>query len=436
MNLLPLSDILVAANRQRQAITPADIGELADSIERVGLLQPIVVERRYNFKSSLHEVHLRAGERRIRAVTLLHSQNTPIRHGHETLPLGTIPIVNFPDLDELTAFDIELDENIKRRDLTWQEKDAAYARRHAIAVKHNPNPTEAIRETLAAIQRVSPSEIKTGLTDAHQAILVGNALSDPEVAKAKSHKEAVKILTRKLRKAEDAATPPADDPHFILGEAITVIDTLPDAYFDCIVSDPIYGMGISQLSYQNSSEQEYDDTYETWAPLVRNLFSGLQRVLKPDAHGYLFCAFERFTELAAVARDAGFEVFPRPLIWDRSPDGRLTTPEKWPRRCYECILYFRRGNRDLYEVRGDVLRYPADRDERNYHGAKKPWSLVADLMERSTRPGGRVLDPFAGSAAVARAGRLLSREVWSIEMDPGYFALGQKLLQEMKDESF
>lgn len=77
-----------------------------------------------------------------------------------------------------------------------------------------------------------------------------------------------------------------------------------------------------------------------------------------------------------------------------------------------------------------MLRYPADRDQGNYHGAKKPVDLYLDLLQRIVRPGDRVVDPFAGSGPLLRAGKKLSLETVLIEKDPAYFGLIQKLAEE------
>lgn len=430
-----LSGLTIAPDRQRgadsPAMAPAAIAALADSIEARGLMQPLVVEWATDGRTIL-----RAGERRSKAIGLLYAQNIPIRFGSNPVPLGEVPVVEYRDLTPLEAFLVELEENEKREPLTLQEKARAYATLHSLLSPKAESPRQALVETYAAYTHIPPSDADTRarevggvLKDTHQLVVIGQHLDDPDVAKAKTQREAVKIISRKARKAEDAKALLVHSDTAILGDAIEVLSSLPDGSFHGIVSDPPYGIGITQMSYQNSSEQKYDDSYENWLVLIPRLLGELGRVLTPDTHGYLFCDFNRFGELVGFLDDAGFESYSRPLIWDRSPDGRLTTAEKWPRRTYECIVYFRRGNRDLLEVRGDVLRYSADRDQGNYHGAKKPVELCADLITRSFRAGEKILDPFAGSFAVARAGKRLNVGVLSIEGDPAYHSLGTKLLE-------
>lgn len=422
MKMIPIDSITVPADRQR----PLDnefVGGLADSIMRNGLLQAIVVE------DGPQGPILRAGEHRLAAVRLLGALGEGYYHGSLAVPKGQIPCVSYSDLTPLQAFELELEENFRRNPLTWQEQAAAFAKLHALKAPAAPNKVEAVRETLAAFNQVAPEEQKTGIHVAHQRIIVGQNLDKPEVAKAKSEREAIKILSRMVRKEEDVErAAKVAIPNFFLGDCLDLLPTFPSNFFDALVTDPPYGIGIEQFSTQSSSEQEYDDTYESWAQLMVKLIPELARVMKADSHGYMFCDFSRFSELQFFL-EPHFECYSRPLIWDRTPDGRLPAPEKWPRRVYECILYFRRGNRSLLEVRGDVLRYPADRDQTNYHGAKKPVDLYIDLLQRSTRPGDRFLDPFGGGGVALRAGQKCSREAWVIEKDPAYYSLSQTLLE-------
>src|SRR6266852_2855351 len=76
-----------------------DIEDLASSISRLGLLQPIVLDDHNN---------LIAGGRRLAAC--MH------------LGMESIAAVRKRDLSEADKKEIELEENIKRKDLTWQEE--------------------------------------------------------------------------------------------------------------------------------------------------------------------------------------------------------------------------------------------------------------------------------------------------------------------------
>lgn len=420
MQRIKREQLTIAPDRQRGNLLPEHIAEKADSIRKIGLLHPPVcsiVDGR---------IELRAGETRLAGIDMLAAEGESFTCGTEVFPPGELPITLMSELTPIQAFEVELEENVKRQPLPWQREAEAYAKLHKLKLAAGLAGRDALRETQATIARIAPGEVKK-LAEVHQAILLGDHMDNPEVAKAANRRDALKVIARVLRKEEDkaaAAPPPASIIH---GDAIEVLRTLPDAHFDAIVTDPPYGVEIEQLSYQKSSEQKYDDTYDNWCELMAALWPELRRVLKPNASGYMFCDLSNFASLVKEAKRQGFECYPKPLIWDRSPDGRLTTPEKWPRRCYECLLYFRRGDRPLYEIRGDVLHYPADHNEENYHGAKKPVALFVDLLERVCRPGDRVLDAFAGSGPLLRAAKHIAIDPWCIEGNDAYFNLMLRL---------
>jgi site-specific DNA-methyltransferase (adenine-specific) len=423
---IPRSTLHIAPDRQRGNVTPEAIGALADSIERHSLLHPPVVR-----EISPGAYALVAGETRLRAIDSIHAEARPVRCGGTVCTPGTIPVTPLSELTPLQAFEAELEENVRRTALPWQKEVEATAKLHKLKLAAGLSHREALRETASTMTALQQLKDVRSVGDIHKALLLNEHRDDPTITKAKTQSEAVRALAKKLQKQEDNAAAPVafDLSSFRNEDCLEVLAALPDASFDAIVSDPPYGIGVQQMSWQ-TSEQEYDDSPEEWSRLMDGLWEELPRVLKPDSAGFLFCDWSRFAELAQRARAAGFETYPRPFIWDRAPYGRFTEPDKWPRRVYECILYFRRGLHVLQARRDDVLRYPADRAQDNYHGAKKPTALFVDLCERLVRPGEAVLDPFAGSGPLSRAAKQLNLRHLSIERDPTYYALMLRLYEE------
>ena len=107
---IPLAEIDLNPDQPRQHFDPETLGELAASIERHGLIQPVTVKRLEGNERYL----LVAGERRYRAHQML---------GREEI----LAIVTAGDPDE-----ISLIENIQRQDLHPLEEAAAYARMMAL----------------------------------------------------------------------------------------------------------------------------------------------------------------------------------------------------------------------------------------------------------------------------------------------------------------
>jgi hypothetical protein len=70
-----------------------------------------------------------------------------------------------------------------------------------------------------------------------------------------------------------------------------------------------------------------------------------------------------------------------------------------------------------------------DRGENNIHPCVKPQMLMRWLCRLSCRPGGTILDPFAGSGTTLRAARSEGFSAIGIESDPDYYALAARLLR-------
>lgn len=54
------------------------------------------------------------------------------------------------------------------------------------------------------------------------------------------------------------------------------------------------------------------------------------------------------------------------------------------------------------------------------HPTMKPVPLFARLMRNSSRPGERILDPFAGSGTTVIAAEQMGRRAMALELDPRY----------------
>lgn len=105
---LPVNNIEANSVQPRKAINNKELEELAESVSKHGILQPILVRR-----GSSDKFQIIAGERRWRAAKLAN--------------FITIPAI-IKDNDEKTLFEISIIENIQREDLKPLEEAEAYSR--------------------------------------------------------------------------------------------------------------------------------------------------------------------------------------------------------------------------------------------------------------------------------------------------------------------
>lgn len=428
--------------------------ELTESIRDRGLMHAPVI------RNEAGELVLVAGERRMRAIKDLHDLGDTLRYNGQVIPEGSIPVVTLGELSILEAEEAELDENLKRTNLTWQEHAEAVKRLHDLRGRQAeaaaladlvradgsapadgpwPFPKHTVADTALEIHGRSDGSYQDTV---RKEIIVAQNLHRPEIAKAKSADEAFKILKRSeeaTRNRELAASVGAtfsSAAHQIFNDDCLHWMGKPEraGVFDVIVTDPPYGMdadgfgdGAGRLS---GIEHHYDDSYPHWKSLMFNWATASFRVTKPQAHAYVFCDIDRFHELKGFMVQAGWYVFRTPLINFKINSGRVPLPDRGPRRQYEIILYAIKGNMPVTHIYPDVIQTSAD--ENLTHGAQKPVELYKNLLQRSVRPGMQVLDSFGGTGPLIDAAHEFKCYATVVEQNPEYYGLCLKRAKALK----
>jgi ParB/RepB/Spo0J family partition protein len=444
MQLTPIDQIKVPSNRQRRQFDERALQELSSSIAgAAGLLQPIVVRP----TDQSGEFSLVAGERRLRAVQQLHFLSKQFVFEGSQVPRGLVPTVLVGELSEIDAYEAELDENIRRIDLTWQEKAAAVARlsnlrtQQATATGANPPTTADIaREVYPQTADKSGAQMGSRGEAVRRDLIVAKHLDDPDIKGAKTADDAFKILRRKeeVRKntelaATIGATFTAAVHRALNTDCIAWLQQQAPDQFDVICSDPPYGMGADTFGDSGGlahGAHFYDDSYENWKKLLTAFAPLAFKVCKPQSHMYLFCDFDRYHELKEILESEGWQVFRTPLVWVKPGGARLPWVDFGPQRKYELCLYANKGRKPVTRIFPDVVSF--NPDENRGHPAQKPVDLFIDLLKRSVAPGDKVLDPFAGSGPIFPAAHNLKVEATGIELEPSAYAICCKRIEELK----
>jgi site-specific DNA-methyltransferase (adenine-specific) len=187
-------------------------------------------------------------------------------------------------------------------------------------------------------------------------------------------------------------------------DAREFLRTVPDESVDLIVTDPPYHFERGGTYFREWFAELAD---EEWPAI----FAELYRVLRRDAHAYVFCDPRTLPIFNAAAEAAGFRVR-TPLVWDKCS---IALGSCWRAR-YEHIAWYEKGCRTgNYNNRSNVLAAP--RVARGYP-TEKPVALLRELIAQASAPGELVLDPFCGSGNVGRAGRELRRKVLLCDVRP------------------
>jgi DNA modification methylase len=430
LHVVDIHELFIPENRQRREFRAEEISKLADSISQNGLIQPPVVRL-----DDQNHLVLVAGERRIKAMIYVWNFGQAVRCGIHEFPEGKIPCVFQGDMDPLAAFEMELEENIRRLDLTWQEKAEAtsklYELRKLQAEKRGeppPTPLEISRET------------GSNDDDTRKELIVSRHLRDPDIAKAKSADEAFKILKRKedtKRNADLAITVgltfTADAHRVIHGDCLELMKTLPPESIDVILTDPPYGIDADQYGDsggRTGGSHFYDDSFDTWTSIMKVFSVESFRLAKPLAHAYVFCDIDNFIFLKSYMAAGGWRVFRTPIIWHNPTSMRAPWPEHGPQRKYQLCLYAVKGDRHVLQLYPDLVTFQSD--ENLGHQAQKPVALYQDLLRRSVRAGDTILDPFCGSGPVFPAAHAFKCTAIGIELDDSAYGIAVKRVQDLR----
>ena len=214
-----------------------------------------------------------------------------------------------------------------------------------------------------------------------------------------------------------------------VNDAVTWLASQPAAAIDLLITDPAYeslekhrAIGTTtRLKHSKSSSNDWFKVFPN--SRFGELFTQVFRVLKPNAHFYLFCDAETMFVAKPEAERAGFR-FWKPLVWDKRTIGM----GYHYRARYEFILFFEKGKRRLNDLGvADVITVP------RIHGgypAEKPVAVSEVLVSQSSQPGDVVADPFMGSGSVGVAALKSGRRFQGNDLNPDAVALSAQRLRE------
>lgn len=426
--LVPLAEIRVPLDRQRTRMDPTALNELSTSIQLNGLLHPPVIGL------SPEGYTLIAGGRRLAAIELIYAMGEQFAYSVSTVPVGMVPVTALEDLTPLQLMELELEENIRREDLSWQDRAAATARiadikREIAGEKGAPEPsTRQIAEETGRAHDVVQSDLD-----------LARNLADPDVAKAATKKEALKILKRKVQAEANTKLAEAVGRDHATGrmkvfqaDCLEWMREASPEQFDVILTDPPYGMGADQFGDSGgvaAGAHGYRDDANTFIGLMERLPEALWAVAKPEAHLYLFCDIGWFQFISDCLTNVGWRVHRTPLIWHKPNGLRAPWPEHGPWRRYETLVYAIKGDRKTTGLYPDLVTVPAD--DNLGHAAQKPVALYEDLLRRSVRPGDSVFDPFCGSGPIFAAAQSLSCYATGVEMDASAYGISLKRIADL-----
>lgn len=463
-----IADIWVARDdRQRRNFETSD---LEFSITKRGLMNPIIISPSSN-PDFLWE--LKAGERRLTACKKL---------GHEKILARKVS-----DLDPIEAQIIELEENVKRLDLEWQDAVSGVAKIHSLFLQTDPDWTR--------VKTATECGLSEGVVSMYMS--VWEEFDNPKIREAGTAREAYNLLKRRNQRQAGAAlqelleagdvvpteptvelTPaqqqevkvlkelgeplpphlkvapkPKPVPAPVYPESIlhtSFLDWAPKyegQKFNLIHCDFPYGVDLFSgpqgrgAELGESGRVGYKDTPDVYWELVRSLCSNLNRVMSASAHlmFWLSADYRIISETIKLFNELApslvFQKFP--LIWSKSDNAGIASDSRMgPRHTYEACLMATRGSRQIAKVKSDAYHSPTNKD---LHPSTKPEPMLRHFMEMLVDESTTLLDPTCGSGASLRAAESLgAKQVLGLEIDkqfvdPARLALKQSRAKRLAE---
>lgn len=421
-------DITINNELPRQRKDIGDINELANSFKRFGQIQPIVINRNNE---------LIVGGRRLAACMVA----------------GIKVKACYKDtVDTVLMREMELEENLQRKDLTPAEEALAVAELVTIKQTLYGKSTSG-REGGFSLDDVAASINKSrGYIIEKQQLAVA-VTEFPDLAKlttASDIKKAYKAVERVARQVDALASYEATitkSNEFILVNrpAESYLKGLGSESIDLFFTDPPYGIDIHDIALTLGGETggditttstKYEDNWDAAKALLEVLIQESYRITKDTGHAYFFCGRDRFIFqwIYDTMTAAGWIVLKWPIIWVKRETGQNNQPDYWPSSAYEAILFARKPNsRIVIPGKPDWIQCDPVLSSIRVHQAEKPVLLCKELISRVCMPGQYLVDPCMGSGSIIEAGVQMKVLSMGCEKELESYAMAVSRLTKMKE---
>ena len=376
-------DDIIVKDRYRE--DKGDIAGLAEDIKRVGLIQPITIDSRR---------HLVAGERRLLA--------------HKHLGLTSIRVIVRPYKDEVDAKEVELIENVARKDMTWQE--VCKLEKEIFDLKSKKG--KWTQKQQADMLKSSPMSVSRNIRMAEALDML------PDLARSSNFDEAWKeykkieedavvgMLQHKAPEAIKKASRWADD-HYHVGDAFEGMAKCRDNLVHFAEIDPPYGVELDRRKSRNNKPgmEEYNEIdADEYLAFYTRTAAEVFRILKPDSFAVFWYGWDWHADIMAILQSVGFKIPTIPAIWAKGNVGQTASPDTTLGSCHEPFFLARKGTPKLRKPgRGNVFDFRPISPSAKIHATERPVELMEEIINTCLFPGSSIMIPFLGSGATLRA---------------------------------
>lgn len=455
-------DKVKISNRLRETSEEA-VTELAQSIREIGLLHPITIDNRGT---------LIAGAHRLAAYKRLASQYP------EDERWQSIPYLK-PELDKVNAADkrkIELEENLKRTQMTWQERALGLLEYHKLAQASSAKKGEKWTEQQTAnlfgvskthfnsLKRIaerlkrskddpmwqidSPTEAirllfeeqKEKTTKKIAELNKGYShKTDPDTSNAQdSLVGGASSLSSSLPSHHSSTTNPSLLPPvsslsnlYYHGDCLEIIESLAGK-FDHIITDPPYAIDMDNFMNEESIKNVKEEhKVEPNMQLLKDFLNVAYKAAKDYSFLCMWYDVEHHETLVNEATKAGWIVCRWPFIWCKtSPCINRVAQYNITKATEQCLI-MRKSSKAVLAMKQSKNFILANRGEVSVeHPFGKPKEVWNYLIDTVSIEGQTILDPFAGCGSSLLAMLQAGRKPIGIELREEHIVNGINWLEK------
>lgn len=445
---LPITSIVVGERLRKDSTAVREkVEEIAKSIKTMGPLQPILLDDKDN---------LIDGGCRYEAYTLLGAEE--------------VPVVRRSRIKASTKFMLEVEANLRRSDLTWQEKV------EAIGKVHDMKEEEAEKASEEWGQRATGSLLKMSVASINNALTVWKALKkgDEEVKGCENLSEALMLLVERKKKAAvnlrlathgeapvekssakpivfelgkaGSKTPTFQPPVYLPEKDVNTMrkQTIPlDQYLhnadcvawmlrapkdsvDIIVTDIPYGIDVDNMEDIKNIDM-MRDTHEVDnnVDMMPEFLKAAYHILRPNSYLFFFYALQHHEKLRNWGIEAGFNPVEWPLIWTKPHSCKNNAPQCNPTKSFEPCYVMKKGSpiltTPMTKCHLEVDGMPDKKQQSNPFAKPLDW-LTKMIFQPVGLPHNAIcLDPYAGEGSILSAAILNGLTPIGIEIDKERF---------------
>lgn len=433
---LRTEDIICKESLPRLREEMGDLKSLSDSFLKFGQIAPIIVTPCPTKEADQPlKYYLIAGERRLEACKIIGIEAN---------------CVSKDSMNDIEMRELEIEENVKRKQFTAAEELKAIEELHNMKVaKHGKAAAGADKSGWGAEETGKILGLSAGaVNDKLKLAKVMKAF--PQLAELKKESDIrsavkkIEAVGKRTQAIHDLKLRPRDQNkiwgllNLETGMAYDFLAKQANRSFNLVFTDPPYGIKIDKVQTPQGNKVgsfTFSDEFGAAISLYHELAKESFRVTKDNGYAVIFFAPELYEIIKRSFIQAGWLTNHRPLIWVKGTSGQTNQPAMWPSNCYEMFFIFRKkDSRLVQEGQPDWLQCNIVTGEKRLHPTEKPVELLRRIIKRLAQPGHKLIDPFMGSGSSLEAGILEQLEVAGNDLAPECHDMAFSRLSNLRGE--